>query len=86
MRKVLTSALAVIVCVFTLSAQDTNWKKTLEQQLQEIYPVTKLDTGLFAAGATIKKPGVVLIVQQAGILAGDEQTLFVRSISFSAAR
>jgi hypothetical protein len=81
MRKLFAWAVALLACASTLSAQDKNWKKTLEQQLKETYTITKQDTSLLAGNSTIKTPGVVLVVKQAGMMGNlpDVLPLLVRT-------
>jgi hypothetical protein len=71
-----------IVCLgllgISLSAQDKEWKKTLEAKLKEAYPLTKMDNALFAGRTALKNTGIVLTVQQAGIPATDGGGLMAR--------
>ena len=78
MWKFLVSTTAVLACTLTLSAQDKNWKKTLEDQLKDAYPITKMDSSIFTSTSAIRKPGVVLVVQQAGMLGHLPEALMVR--------
>lgn len=78
MRKVLAAALSLLFLVASVSAQDKNWKKALEEKLKENYPVTKMDNALFAGRTAIKDAGVVLTVQQGGIPATDGGGLVAR--------
>lgn len=78
MRRMLSPIVAFIVCASTLSAQDKNWKKTLEQQLKETYTITKWDNSIWSGNATVKVPGVILVVRQAGIIGGLPDALLVR--------
>jgi peroxiredoxin len=71
MRKLFASALALIVCTSVASAQDKNWKKDLEAKLAQHLPPSKTSTGILERGETVKEPGVVLVVNQNGILADD---------------
>src|ERR1700683_243377 len=74
---------AILACALIASwcpvlAQDSTWKKSLEDALKQAYPLTKLDNGLFAGNTSLKNTGIVLTASQAGIPATDGGGLFER--------
>lgn len=78
MRTLLTLSVAFVVCGSRVLAQDKNWKKALEAQLEQEYPLTKAAKGAFDGPFAIKERGIVLKVQQPGIPANDGSGLLAR--------